>query len=217
MSIMSESTHQISPTVLRMWPRNVLAWGQTGSTFTRGAHQPAAVMRAALQKIANRLSHLEQTPADRDVTDAFLAFAEETDDAFVATFAPEIALAGAYQPIGTLLFVVEPECGAAFLARHIAAALAAQNFVAVSVLLQQPGTMSRLLATVEDVIPDSFATVSRDGFEDWRKVPRGSHVAILTPHAVFFEKMPHVTFDDTATDHASRRALIGTYSGLHLD
>jgi len=211
MSIMSTTQEDTTP---RSLP--VVAWGQKGAGFERTSHHPSTVMRASLQKIANRLSHLEHLESDREATGAFLAFAEETDDAFEASFAPEITLRGTFRAIGTLLFIVEPECGTAFLARHIAAALAAQNFVAVSVLREQPSDMSRMLATLEDVVPESFATISRNGTENWTKVPRDSHTAILTPQAVFFDGMPQVTFDDAATDHASRRALISTYSTLDL-
>jgi hypothetical protein len=115
-------------------PPTTLARGEQGSAFSRSPHHSSIVMRASIQKIANRLSHLEQTPADRDVTDAFLAFAEETDDAITTTIAPDLALTATCQAIGTVALIIEPEREMVFSARHIAAAFAAQSFVAVSIL-----------------------------------------------------------------------------------
>ncbi|AMM20985.1 hypothetical protein AX769_13645 [Frondihabitans sp. PAMC 28766] len=110
-----------------------------------------------------------------------------------------------------LTVIAEPECGTAFLARHIAAALVAHNIVSVSLLQSPTPALSRMLLILEDTVPDSFVAITKNGQESWARVPSGSALAILTPGAVYFEGREPVVFDPSLSRLDSRLSLVSTY------
>ncbi|AMM22923.1 hypothetical protein AX769_22595 (plasmid) [Frondihabitans sp. PAMC 28766] len=163
-----------------------------------------------MKYIASQFATTDQSATGVEIAAAFHDYVTDSDDTFASLLLARPA--GRRPGVPALAFIAEPECGTVFVARHIAAALVAHNFVAVSLLRTDDPITTRMIRVLEDIVPDVFLAVSKNGRDVWDGVPAASVVAVLTPTGVFFEAREAVRFDPSLSPSAARRTLVATYT-----